>query len=91
LVANEILIKLFNDYSEPTSFSLDACENFTIQKKHKKFILKPNPFYHYWSLRDNVDWLDDFTSVFFSEYYRYFLNYFKQRAINKYSFCDIKY
>ena len=91
VIANEILSKLFDDYNEPTFFSLDVCDNFTIQKKYKKFILKPNNFHHYWSIRDNVKWLDDFTSMYSSEYYQYFLNYFKQRTINKTNRCDIKY
>ena len=91
LIANEILIKLFNDYSEPTSFSFDACDNLTIQKKYKKFVLNPNPFHHYWSIKDNVQWLEDFIAMYSSEYYQHFFNYFKQKAIDKWNFCNIKY
>jgi len=89
LIANEILIKLFDDYSEPTSFSFDACDNLAIQKKYKKFVLKPNPFHHYWSIRDNIEWLDDFIAMYSSKYYQHFLNYYKQKAIDKRNFCNI--
>ena len=91
LIANEILIKLFNDYSEPTSVSFDACDNLTIQKKYKKFVLNPNPFHHYWSIKDNVQWLDDYITMYSSGYYQYFFNYFKQKAVYKRNFCNIKY
>jgi hypothetical protein len=94
LIANEILIKLFNDYSEPTSFSLDACDNFTIQKKYKKFVLNPNSFHHYWTTKDRIEslWVvSSLTTLYSSEYYQYFLNNFKQKAIDKRNYCNIKY
>ena len=90
LIANEILIKLFNDYSEPTSFSFDACDNLTIQKKYKKFVLNPNPFHHYWSVKKNFEFFDEFINAYSSEYYQHFFNYFKQKAIDKRNFCNIK-
>ena len=94
LIANEILIKLFNDYSEPTSFSLDACDNFTIQKKYKKFVLNPNSFHHYWTTKDRIEnlWVvSSLTTLYSSEYYQYFLNNFKQKAIDKRNYCNIKH
>ena len=91
LIANEILIKLLNDYNEPTSFSLDACDNLAIQKKYKKFVLNPNSFYRFWSIKNNINWLDQHIALHSPGYHQHFYNYFKQRAIDKWNFCNIKY
>jgi hypothetical protein len=89
LIANEILIKLFSDYSKPKFYSVDLCGNFTIQKKYKKFILKPNNYHRYWS-KEHIRWLEGFISIYPSKYYQFFLNTFKQKTIKKINNCSIK-
>jgi len=88
LIANEILIKLFDDYSAPLSFSLNECDHLVIQKKFKKFIIKPNNSTQRWSINRSIKWLDDFINK--QPGYRDFYNYYKDKTINKRDFCDIK-
>mgnify|MGYP001460553041 CR=1 FL=1 len=89
LIANEILIKLFDDYSAPLYFSLNECDHLVIQKKFKKFIIKPNNSTQRWHIKRSIKWSDNFINK--QPGYRDFYNYYKDKAISKRDFCDIKY